>query len=95
MSFRPSAAAVSYTHLIGGFSALVQKGATAADLRLMRAIPQALSETDIVCSSVNVASTRAGINMDAVRMVGEIIKETAELTRDKDGFCLLYTSRCV
>ncbi len=73
-------------NFIGGFSALVQKGATAADLRLMRAIPQALSETDIVCSSVNVASTRAGINMDAVRMVGEIIKETAELTRDKDGF---------
>ena len=70
---------------IGGFSALVHKGMTSGDRRLLAAIPQALAETDVVCSSVNVATTKAGINMDAVREMGVIVKRTAELTRDRDG----------
>ena len=70
---------------IGGYSALVPKGMTAADKRLIASIPQALSETDLMCSSVNVASTRAGIDMDAVRLCGEAIKALAEKTGDKDG----------
>ena len=70
---------------IGGYSALVQKGMTEADRRLIRSIPQALSETDLLCSSVNVASTRAGIDMDAIRLCGESIKSLAEKTQDKDG----------
>ncbi len=72
-------------NFIGGFSALVQKGMTEADKKLIRSIPEALAETDIVCSSVNVGSTKAGINMDAVRMMGEVIKETAEKTKEQDG----------
>ena len=70
---------------IGGFSALVQKGMTVGDLRLINSIPQALAETDIVCSSVNVATTRAGINMDAVRLMGQVVKDTAALTADRGG----------
>ena len=70
---------------IGGFSALVQKGATQSDETLMRSIPEALSVTDFVCSSVNIGTTRSGINMDAVRQMGEIIKAAAELTADRDG----------
>ena len=70
---------------IGGFSALVHKGMTSSDRRLLAAIPQALAETDVVCSSVNVATTKAGINMDAVREMGVIVKRTAELTKDRDG----------
>ena len=70
---------------IGGFSALVHKGFTSGDRRLIAAIPQALAETQLVCSSVNVASTKAGINMDAVRLMGRIIKRTAELTAASDG----------
>ncbi len=70
---------------IGGYSALVQKGMTAADEKLIRSIPEALAFTDIVCSSVNVGSTRAGINMDAVRLMGHTVKKTAELTADKEG----------
>ena len=70
---------------IGGFSALVHKGMTSGDRRLLAAIPQALAETDVVCSSVNVATTKAGINMDAVREMGIIVKRTAELTKDRDG----------
>ena len=70
---------------IGGFSALVHKGMTSGDRRLLAAIPQALAETDVVCSSVNVATTKAGINMDAVREMGIIVKKTAELTKDRDG----------
>ena len=68
---------------IGGYSSLVQKGFAAGDKELIESIPRALSETDLVCSSVNVGSTRAGINMDAVRMMGKIIKETAEMTADR------------
>ena len=70
---------------IGGYSALVQKGMTEADRRLILSIPQALSETELLCSSVNVASTRAGIDMDAIRLCGESIKSLAEKTKDKDG----------
>ena len=70
---------------IGGYSALVQKGMTAADRRLIDSIPQALASTELVCASINVASTRAGINMDAVALMGRIVKQTAELTRDQGG----------
>lgn len=70
---------------IGGFSALVQKGMTPGDLKLINSIPQALATTKKVCSSVNVATTKAGINMDAVAKMGHIIKQTAELTRDRGG----------
>lgn len=72
-------------NFIGGFSALVHKGYTKGDLRLINTIPYALAETEHVCSSVNVATTKAGINMDAVRQMGEIVKKTAELTKDQDG----------
>ena len=72
-------------NFIGGFSALVQKGFAKGDTYLLDAIPEALASTDIVCSSVNVGSTRAGINMDAVARMGRIVKETAHLTRDDDG----------
>ena len=65
-------------NLIGGYSALVSKGMTHADELLIRSIPMALAQTDCVCSSVNLGSTRTGINMDAVRLMGEIVKETAE-----------------
>ena len=72
-------------NFIGGFGALVHKGFTPGDRNLLAAIPQALCETGKVCSSVNVASTKAGINMDAVKQMGDIIKETAYLTRDNDS----------
>ena len=72
-------------NFIGGFSALVQKGATVGARNLIEAIPEALSTTEHICSSINVASTKAGINMDAVKKMGEIIKETAYLTRDRDS----------
>jgi len=70
---------------IGGFSALVHKGATPGDLKLMESIPEALACTEKVCSSINVATTKAGINMDAVGLMGNIIKRAAELTADRDG----------
>ena len=70
-------------NFIGGFSALVHKGMTPADRNLIAAIPQALAETEMVCSSVNVASTKAGINMDAISLMGDVIKETAYITRDR------------
>lgn len=72
-------------NFVGGFGALVQKGMTRGAASLIDAIPEALSETEIVCSSVNVASTKAGINMDAVAKMGRIIKATAERTADRDG----------
>lgn len=72
-------------NFIGGFSALVQKGETLGAKSLIDSIPTALAETERVCSSVNVASTKAGINMDAVKKMGKIIKETAYLTRDNDS----------
>ena len=70
---------------IGGFSALVHKGIASGDRRLIAAIPQALAETELVCSSVNVATTKAGINMDAVRLMGQAIKKTAALTAEQGG----------
>ncbi|GHV77348.1 UPF0210 protein [Spirochaetia bacterium] len=70
---------------VGGFSALVQKGFSTGDRRLVDSIPEALSVTDRVCASVNVASTKSGINMDAVRRMGEIVKAAAKLTADRDG----------
>lgn len=69
-------------NFIGGYSALVHKGFSAGDMELIDSIPRALAETEFVCSSVNIGSTRAGINMDAVRKMGAIIRETAELTKD-------------
>ena len=72
-------------NFIGGFSALVQKGCTKGDWILMDSIPEAMKATNLVCSSVNVGSTKAGINMDAVAKMGQIIKKTADLTADNDG----------
>ncbi|MBP5529715.1 MAG: PFL family protein [Lachnospiraceae bacterium] len=72
-------------NFIGGFSALVSKGMTPADEMLIKSIPEALSKTDRVCSSINLGSTKTGINMDAVKLMGEIIKETAEYTKDRDS----------
>ena len=73
-------------NFIGGFSALVQKGITPTEMAMINAIPEALATTERVCSSVNVGSTKAGINMDAVKKMGEIVKETARITKDADGF---------
>ncbi len=72
-------------NFIGGYSALVSKGMTEADRNLICSIPIALSSTERVCSSVNLGSTKTGINMDGVKLMGEIIKETAEQTRDQDS----------
>ena len=80
-----AAAEVCGVNFIGGFSALVQKGATTGDWKLIRSIPEAMAATERVCASVNVGSTKAGINMDAVAEMGRIIKKTAELTADNDG----------
>ena len=80
-----NAAKTCGVNFIGGFSALVQKGCTESDWKLIRSIPEALAATERVCSSVNVGSTKAGINMDAVAEMGRIIKKTAELTADNDG----------
>lgn len=77
------AAAACGVNFIGGFSALVQKGFAKGDEILIHSIPEALASTELVCSSVNVASTKAGINLDAVRMMGEVIRQTAELTADR------------
>ena len=72
-------------NFIGGYSALVSKGSTPSDELLMKSIPLALSTTDRVCSSINLGSTKTGINMDAVRLMGDIIKETAEKTKEQDS----------
>lgn len=72
-------------NFIGGFSALVDKGYTEGDRKLIRAIPEALATTDIVCSSVSIGSTKSGINMDAVREMGQIIKAASERTADRDA----------
>jgi len=73
-------------NFLGGYSALVSKGMTAADRMLIESIPDALAQTDVVCSSVNVGSTKTGIDMDAVRLMGSVIKRTAERTADRDSF---------
>ena len=79
------AAAEMGVNFLGGYSALMQKGATLADERLLESIPEVMATTERLCSSVNVGSTRAGINMNAVREMGQIIKKTAELTADRDS----------
>jgi len=71
-------------NFIGGYSALVQKGFAPGDRELIESIPRALAETDLVCSSVNVGSTRAGINLDAVKIMGQKVKEAAEITKDRE-----------
>ncbi|MBQ2706513.1 MAG: PFL family protein [Agathobacter sp.] len=82
-------------NFIGGYSALVSKGMTPAEENLIRSIPQALASTELVCSSVNVGSTKTGINMDAVRLIGEVIKETAELTKENDSLgCAKFVVFC-
>ena len=78
------AAVTCGVNFIGGFSALVQKGFAAGDRELIAAIPEALSETEHICASVNIGSTKAGINMDAVGMMGRIIRDAAERTADRD-----------
>ena len=80
-----AAAKTCGVNFIGGFSALVQKGCTKGDWTLIRSIPEAMKCTERVCASVNVGSTKAGINMDAVAEMGRIIKKTAEVTADDDG----------
>ncbi|MBE5869695.1 MAG: PFL family protein [Lachnospiraceae bacterium] len=72
-------------NFIGGYSALVSKGMTHADELLIQSIPLALSTTEVVCSSINLGSTKTGINMDAVKLMGETIKKTAEFTKEKDS----------
>jgi uncharacterized protein (UPF0210 family) len=80
------AAKTTGINFIGGFSALVHKGQTAGDIKLINSIPEALATTERVCSSVNIATTKAGINMNAVRDMGVVIKKTAELTAETQGF---------
>lgn len=80
-----SAAKTVGVNFIGGFSALVSKGMTPADKLLMESIPDALAQTELVCSSVNVGSTKTGINMDAVRTMGEVVLKTAEKTKENDS----------
>ena len=82
-------------NFIGGYSALVNKGMTESDELLIRSIPKALSTTERVCSSVNVGSTKTGINMDAVKLIGEIILESAQLTQDRDSIgCAKFVVFC-
>ncbi|NLH63958.1 MAG: PFL family protein [Erysipelotrichaceae bacterium] len=80
------AAKAVHASFVGGYSALVQKGMTPGDEALIASIPQALAETDIVCSSVNIGSTKAGINMDAVKLMGQAVVKTAELTKDNQCY---------
>ena len=79
------AADTTGVNFIGGYSALVHKGMTVGDRNLISVIPEALAETDLVCSSVNVATTKAGINMDAIRLMGSTIRRAAELTADRNS----------
>lgn len=80
---------------LGGYSALVQKGMTSYERKFLESIPEALASTDRLCSSVNVGSSKTGINMDAVSLLGKIIKETAEKTKDRDGLgCAKFVAFC-
>ena len=82
-------------NFLGGYSAIVSKGMSKSDELLIRSIPQALAQTDFVCSSINVGSTKTGINMDAVRLIGDIVKETAMLTKDNDSHgCAKFVALC-
>lgn len=90
-----SAAKAVGVDFIGGYSALVHKGLTSYERSFIESIPEVLACTDILCSSINVGSTRSGINLDAVKLVGEIIKKTAELTKTRDGFgCAKFVAFC-
>ena len=81
--------------LIGGYSALVSKSMTPAEELLIRSLPKALSETDIVCSSVNVGSTKTGIDMNSVELLGHIIKDIAHATADNDSYgCVKFVAFC-
>ena len=77
---------------IGGFSALCQKGYTKGDEILIKSIPEALACTNKVCASVNVGSTRSGMNMDAIKEMGQIVKQTAELTKEQKGIWMCKVS---
>lgn len=89
------AASGTGVNFLGGYSALVQKGSTPGDEALIRSIPQVLADTQAVCASVNVASTKAGINMDAVALMGEVIKKAASLTAASDGLaCAKLVTFC-
>ena len=88
-----AAAARTGVDFIGGYTALVQKGMTDADRRLIESIPEALSRTELVCSSVNVGSTKAGIDMDAVALMGRTIKELADTLRDYGAEEMFLRSR--
>ena len=80
---------------LGGYSALVHKSMTSYERSFIESIPEVLASTDILCSSVNVGSTRSGINLDAIDLLGKIIKQTADLTKDKDGFgCAKFVAFC-
>ncbi len=81
-----SAAASVGVDLLGGFTALVQKGTTPTEMRLMNSLPQVLSETDRICASINVATSKAGINMDAILLLGRILKQAAQKSADQGGF---------
>lgn len=82
-------------NFIGGYSAVVQKGMTESDELLIRSVPAALAQTERICSSVNIGSTKTGINMDAVRLLGDIIKEAAEATKDRDSLgCAKFVALC-
>lgn len=82
-------------NFIGGYSALVQKGMTNAEREFLESIPEALASTELVCSSVNIGSSKAGINMDAVAILGRVIKKTAELTGNQDGLgCAKFVAFC-
>lgn len=82
-------------NFIGGYSAVVNKGMTRSDELLIRSIPHALAETERICSSVNVGSTKTGINMDAVRLLGDMIKDTAEATKERDSLgCAKFVALC-
>ncbi|MCM1272527.1 MAG: PFL family protein [Clostridium sp.] len=90
-----AAATTCNVNFIGGYSALVSKGMTSADELLIRSIPQALAVTSKVCSSINTGSTKTGINMDAVKLIGEIIRETAELTKEEGSIgCAKFVVFC-
>ena len=89
------AAKVVGVNLLGGYSALVSKGMTPSEEMLIRSIPKALKATERICSSVNVGSTKTGINMDAVRLIGQIIKETAEISKENDSMaCMKFVVFC-
>ena len=90
-----NAAKTTGVDFLGGYTALVHKGMTLSEESFIKSIPQVLANTEKLCSSVNVGSTRSGINMNAVKLLGQMIKETAELTKDRDGFgCAKFVAFC-